>query len=319
LNNPAIDITMKKLLFLPFIFLIIITLHADVFAQQTDFRLLEDSLARMSNRIWQQKEDLQLKAGSELFADKFKNVLELPGSFEYPFDSLKGIGKLKSDDNRFRIFTWNIQTSDGRFYYKGLISTGGEHPQVFALTDAPGKHENRDADFSTPQNWYGALYFKIVPSRIKKQNVYLLLGWDGIDNNSNSKLIDILSFSTDGSPLFGMPVFHTQNGVKSRVVIEYAEDAALVLRYDYQTLLLPKGKSVKRKKMWMIVTDHLVPMDPRLEGQYNYYVPSGETYDAFIYRKGKWLFAEGVEANNPSTGRKTEERKPVNYNLFPLK
>jgi len=310
---------MKKGIVLALNALFVVVLHNDLFSQQADFRPLEDSLYRMSERIWQQKDDIAMKACSEDFSAAFQQVLALPGSFEYPFDSIKGIGKLTADDKSFRIFTWNIHESDGRFSYYGIVLTGGDNPRIFKLSDSKNKAAIINTPDLTPTDWYGALYYKIIPCKTGKQKIYLLLGWDGIDNNSNSKLIEVLSFSPDGSPVFGMPVFHTAKGVVPRVVIEYAEDASLVLRYDYQTLLVPKGKGVKRKQIWMIVTDHLVPLDPRFEGQYEYYVPVGNTYDAFIFRKGKWLFAEGVEANNPSTGKKQEERKLLNYNLLPPK
>jgi hypothetical protein len=310
---------MKKGLILTFSILFIILLHKNLFSQQTDFGPLEDSLYKMSERIWKQKDDASMKALSENFSLVFQQVLALPGSFEYPFDSLKGIGKLTADDKRFRIFTWNIHETDGKFSYYGIIETGGNNPRIFQLTDSKNKAVIKDQPLLAASDWYGALYYRIIPCKINKQMVYQLLGWDGIDNNSNSKLIEVLSFSPDGSPLFGMPLFHTPKGVQPRVVIEYAEDASLLLRYDYQTLLVPRGKGVKRKQMWMIVTDHLAPLDQRFEGQYEYYVPVGNTYDAFIFRKGKWLFAEGVEANNPSTGKKPEERKPLNYNLLPPK
>ncbi|HOW30830.1 MAG TPA: hypothetical protein PLP88_04630 [Bacteroidales bacterium] len=310
---------MKKGVILALIALLSIAFHPGLFSQQADFRLLEDSLQRMSERVWQQKDDASMIACSADFSKAFQQVLALPGSFDYPFDSIKGIGKLTSDDKRFRIFTWNIHESSGRFSYFGIVMTGGPNPRIYVLSYSKNKPAIVKNQALTPSDWYGALYYKIIPCKIGKQTVYLLLGWDGIDNHSNSKLIEVLSFSPDGSPLFGMPVFHTAKGVVPRVVIEYAEDASLVLRYDYQTLLVPKGKGVKRKQMWMIVTDHLVPLDARFEGQYEYYVPVGNTYDAFIFRKGKWLFAEGVEANNPPTGNKQEERKPLNYNLFPPK
>lgn len=308
---------MKKWIILALNVLFVIVLHKDLLSQQPDFRPLEDSLQRMSERIWQQKEDAAMKACSEDFSAAFQKVLALPGSFGYPFDSIKGIGKLTAEDKRFRIFTWNIHQSDGRFSYYGIVLTGGDNPRIIKLSDSKNKTSIINTPALTPADWYGALYYKIIPCRIGKQKVYLLLGWDGIDNNSNSKLIEVLSFSPEGMPVFGMPVFSTPKGVVPRVVIEYAEDASLVLRYDFQTLLIPRGKGVKRKKMWMIVTDHLVPLDPRFEGQYEYYVPVGNTYDGFIFRKGKWLFAEGVEANNPSTGKKPTERKPLNYNLLP--
>ncbi|NJK97400.1 MAG: hypothetical protein HC905_23040 [Bacteroidales bacterium] len=53
-------------------------------------------------------EDSLKTDGMTKLTSDLAGILANAGSFDYPFDSLKLIGKIKSPDNAFRIFTWNI-------------------------------------------------------------------------------------------------------------------------------------------------------------------------------------------------------------------
>jgi hypothetical protein len=44
--------------------------------------------------------------------------------------------------------------------------------------------------------------------------------------------------------------------------------------------------------------DRLVPMDPSLKNMRKYYVPSGDTYDGYIFRNGYWILVEEIEVAN---------------------
>ena len=101
-----------------------------------------------------------------------------------------------------------------------------------------------------------------------------------------------------GKVVFGMPVFKTDQGIKYRIVKEYAEKATLLLRYDYQSVLVKKGKKVKKENAWLIVMDRLIPMDPSMKGMPQYYVASGEIYDGFIFRNDFWVLVEDIDVAN---------------------
>ena len=53
--------------------------------------------------------------------------------------------------------------------------------------------------------WIGALYYSLTPFKRGKKDYYLLLGWDGNDERSNRKIMDVLSISK--SLTFGAPIF----------------------------------------------------------------------------------------------------------------
>jgi hypothetical protein len=272
----------------------------------------EFTLQKLSSQMWKGNNDSIKLSSNAVFRDSLLSVLALPGAYENPFDSLKGISRLKPEDNLFRIMTWNIPLNNGTFRYYGVIQlkSGG----LFIMEDRKIPGQNWIDKILDVENWYGAIYYSIITRRFKNENVYTLLGWEGNDASSNIKLIDIISFSASGKPQFGKPVFKTPEGLKSRVLIEYAENGNVLLRYDYQSLLIEKGKRIKEVKDNMIVMDHLIPMDPSLTGMRRFYVPSGDIYDAYIYQDGFWKFAENVKVANPPTFQKSKQDHQGNQN-----
>ncbi len=257
-----------------------------------------DSLGKISHNIWKQKTDDDRIAAGNAFFIEFRAALENTESAFLPFDSLPGITRAVSQDGFVRIFTWNVPVSDGTQKYWGLIQFLNDSSIIVPLTfDNGGESAITTAKY-TPLHWYGALYYKIIDVKIENKKVYTLLGWDGFTGDANRKLIDILSIDEFGNMTFGMPVFKTDQGIKPRVVFEYADKASMLLRYDFQAINIQKRKKIKKENAWMIVMDRLVPMDPSLKNMRKYYVPSGDTYDGYIFRNGYWTLVEEIEVAN---------------------
>ena len=146
--------------------------------------------------------------------------------------------------------------------------------------------------------WYGAIYYKLIEVEIYGQKAYTLLGWDGFTANSNRKFIDIINFEKNGNATFGLPVFKTEKGIRNRLIFEYAEKANMLLRYDYQAIMIEKRKKLKKVNAWLIVMDRMIPMDPSMAGFRKYYVPAGDAYDGYIFRDGYWTLVENIEVAN---------------------
>jgi hypothetical protein len=291
-------------------------------AQTPSFKTEEDSLRNMSRHIYSAKTDSAKKKANEKFAGYLHEVLQKKGIYTWPFDSLTDIGRLRAPDNAFRIFNWNIPLSDGSYLYFGYLVTPCSKKipgRVIALRDKSDSLPDQATAGTPASAWYGALYYNVLVNKWKKQHYYTLLAWDGYSAKISRKIIDILTFDEEGVPRFGMPVFKTATGIKSRVIIEYARSATFLLRYDKQYLVTGQtgnGK-LRKKKTGMIVLDRLAPIDPRLKGRAEYYVPTGETYDAYIFNRGFWQFAEDVLVRNPPVKKKAKNIKPVEYNLLP--
>lgn len=257
-----------------------------------------DSLGKLSSYIWKQKTDDDRIAAGNAFFIEFRTALENDKSALLAFDSIPGITRAVSEDGFVRIFTWNVPLSNGTHMYWGMIQLLNDSSEIVTLTSHNAGASGLSAEKFSPLNWYGALYYKIIDVEIENKKVYTLLGWDGFTGEANRKLIDILSVDEFGNMTFGMPVFKTDQGIKPRVVFEYADKASMLLRYDYQAINIQKRKKIKKENAWMIVMDRLVPMDPSLKNMRKYYVPSGDTYDGYIFRNGYWTLVEEIEVAN---------------------
>ena len=55
----------------------------------------------------------------------------------------------------------------------------------------------------------------------------------------------------------------------------------------------------QQEKAPMIVFDRLTPMRPEFSGQFRYYVPEGNIFDAFLFENGLWNFVSDVDARRP--------------------
>lgn len=259
---------------------------------------MRDSLMKLSAPIWKQKTDSSKISYSELFQNKFQAILSSKESKLIPLDSIKGITRVASDDEKLRIYTWNVPLSSGLNKYFGLIQMIRDSLMVIRLESTGDDGTNFLKSKIQATDWYGAIYYKLIQIQVGNNTSYTLLGWDGYTNISNRKIIDILNIDANGKIEFGMPVFKTANGLQSRIVFEFAENASMLLRYDYQAILIEKRKKVKREFAWLIIMDRLIPMDPSMKGFYKYYVPAGDTYDGYIFRNGYWSLVEDVDVRN---------------------
>src|ERR1700728_554773 len=72
-------------------------------------KLYEDSLKHLQfGRIDAHKTDKQKQDINTRFCNMLQKALNLPNSFDYPFDSLNTIARLESPDKKFRIINWNL-------------------------------------------------------------------------------------------------------------------------------------------------------------------------------------------------------------------
>jgi len=260
---------------------------------------IQDSLSKLSSAIWKQKTDENSLKASDAFFEKFHSVLK-SGPISLPLDSINGITYISSDDGVIRIYTWNVPLAGGTNKYFGFIHILKDGSTVIPLKSTQKEAGGFESAQLTPEMWYGAIYYKLIPVKIGDRKAYTLLGWDGYNSESNRKLIDIISINNT-AVLFGMPVFKTDRGIRSRVVLEYAEKSTMVLRYDYQAIMIEKKKKVIKEDTWLIVMDHMVPMDPSMVGNRKYYVPAGDSYDGYVFKDGFWVLVEEIDVVNKIT------------------
>lgn len=263
---------------------------------QTDFTAHEDSLKRMMMRIIEPEHDFERLAINYEFKTYFEKVLQKEGSFDYPFDSLVVISRIKAPDESFRIFSWYVPLQDSKFEYFGFFQShqsGGEGYQLFTLTDKA--FELTDPQFETldHENWYGAYYTDLIHKTHRRKDYYLLLGWRGDNPLTRKRVLEPIRVMGKGRPSFGNPMFRYENNRHRRIIFEYSAKASMVMRYESHVL------EQSRRPQDIIIFDRMAPSHSFLKGSYQFYVPETNIFDAFMFDEGKWIFVPDVDARNP--------------------
>lgn len=284
---------MKQLLYIYFLLLPFVT-----FSQMdTSMINMELKLEAVLNQLRSAKDDsLKLQINQE-YRELLELALEEPSAMTYPFDRLRTMGSVKSPDGLLRVFSWNVEMQDKTQRYFCYFLHYDQRKKEYRISELKQKisrFDRKPQDILSDDNWYGALYYQIVPHKKGSRQMWVLLGWDDYSTTSTRKLIDVVYF-TGSSAKLGSPIFRVGKETFKRLFYEHSEKCTMSLRYDPVT---------KR-----IIFDHLSPESPGLAGFYQYYVPD-MSYDAFIEKGGRWYLQEDVIAVNRGGPKKIEVSYP---------
>ena len=248
---------------------------------QFSFDQKEVEMSRFLDSLRASNDDISKEKWNKELKETMFSTLQEPTIFEHQFTRLKTIGSIDSPDGLVRIVNWNIELTDGSQKYVGYVlhrDIKKNSHRVIELIDNSMMLPGKPDDILEPTNWYGALYYKIVPIERSGKTIYTVLGWDGGLQSSNTKLIDVISF-TGNSLKLGQSIFKMGDQTLKRVFFEHSEKTVMSLKWD------------EEKKR--IMFDHLSPETPSLIGFYDYYVPDF-SYDALEYKGSKWVLTEDV-------------------------
>ncbi len=232
----------------------------------------EADLGMLAYLIINDSMDISRFTAVKAFIPQLVTALKTKNSFRYPFTQLQSyISILYPPDSTFRIITWQVQ-GEGDFQNFGAIQMNEEDLKLYPLIDRSETYPDVEDKILKPTEWFGAIYYRLMPLTKKKNNAkYVLFGFDNFNPLTRRKVLDILSFDSDGKPIFGAPVFKYEDGsVKNRMVMEYYSGATTTLNYD-----------VERKK---IIYDHLISHNDK-DG--NVLRVSDGSYEGFVFKKGK--------------------------------
>jgi hypothetical protein len=224
------------------------------------------------------------------------------------FDSIPGLAVIASDDQQLTFYHWNIQHSDGHHQYYGFLKIRSSvKDEIYELKDHKSQLPEIDTVTLSPSNWFGALYYKIIRCETSGgEPFYTLLGWSGENNFITRKVIEIVQTDKNNRPSFGKAVFDKYNKRdRKRIIFSYSANVTMVLRFENQVVSTRKTWN-KRKRVFdveesrseVIVADQLTPMDPLMEGQFQYYIPAGDIQNGFVLHSGRWEFIESLEPRN---------------------
>ena len=256
----------------------------------TAMELREDTLSVMLSTLRSSTNDKEKDSLNAIFKSCLARALEFPEAFNHPFTKLKSVGFIDSPDGEIRIVNWNIEQEDETQKYHCFIlkktKSGIATIELRENSETLPKPEG----IVDSENWYGALYYKIIPKEKGSKKTYILLGWDGNNSASTIKLIDVLYF-TGSNPKLGSPVFKMNDKTVKRVFFEHSKKVSISLKYE--------------PEYDRIIYDHLSPETPALAGFYSFYVPD-LSYDALYFEDNKWILKEDVIGVNKADGDKKE-------------
>ncbi len=258
---------------------------------QTQNLSIENELNALSDSIYKLKmgPDSLKKQISDTIYTKFSEFLTDSSSFYLKFANFKHIGITSAPDNAFRLIQWNYIEKDGTGKHFGIIQfRPGNNGKCLVVKLSETQHEiNRDELIlkrMSPQQWYGALYYKIIPIKNNKTTIYTLLGTRYNSIFTTSKVIETLQIRDDGKIIFGYPILNVATKKNVRMIFEYSNKASMGLKYyDSQKA---------------IVFDHLAPDQPLHTNIYKYYGPDF-TYDAFKMENNSWVFYSNYDFRQP--------------------
>jgi hypothetical protein len=270
---------------------LLVVLSNTLQAQQANYSKEEDTLYQLLEIVRATK-NLEVQDSLHTqFYEKFKTFVEDNDVFNYPFDKLaKVMCTLTSPDNSFRLLNWNIEYGEHeeQKYYCFILNKDPKNGGYFVieLKDRSSISTNPEAAQYTEKNWYGCLYYKIIPLDKAGTPLYTILGWDGNDKLSGKKIIETMTFQGLKKVKFGFPIFKIEDDVsKRRIIFQYSSQSTMSLKY-----------SVIDKKH-VLIFDHLSPQAPHLHEFKEWYVPDG-SFDSFIWTNGKWVQEKDVDAKS---------------------
>ena len=292
--------------------------------KKTDFRMWEDSLIHLRNEVMAESDETVRLALNEDFMSLLESVLQMPDAFKFTWDSVNNFSVLVSPDNIFKIFTWYIVKNNYDIENFGFIQVYNESRKKYVLYPLYDKRQVIDypkTQIGNHNRWYGAVYYKMIPVKDKNTTYYTLLGWNGNNMFTNQKLIEILHFNKDMTPIFGARVFKNYPEKVARVIFEYSKNATLYLNYENQEYLVSTGKynpkthdyDYKRLRCDMIIFEELVPMDEAMKNVSAFMVPESSLNQGFIEEDGRWMFQNRVRGSNPDKVRPEYQHKNRNY------
>ena len=249
---------------------------------------------------------------SEQAVQVMSEALAVDGSISWKWDFGTKVSVLTSPDKKVRLITWPVVRDNGEWECFGFIqyqnvATG--EVEFAVLNDKSDEIMNREESILEPSNWFGAVYQEIIQTSNEGRTYYTLLGYNGVDNITQRKIIEPVWFKpASGKPQFGQALFRRERNIR-RVVLEYSNTVMVNLRYEEQFVRDVERKRVKVKgsknryrtvevthdrKDKMIMFDEVAPQVEGMEGLFQYYVPSGEEM-AYAFIDGKWELRRGAQ------------------------
>ena len=216
--------------------------------------------------------------------EEMAGALNMEGSMDFPWNRLDKIGIITSEDLKMRVFTWHVMDDFDHYRYYGYIQVGIKKGKIrlYELKDN-GKAQRGVMKLDQKKDdWYGKLYYQVLTNHYKRKTYYTLLGMDFNNAMSTIKSVEVMAIQRNDSHFVRSLFFNGRDKV-DRYVLEYSSQVAISVRYDPGTD--------------MITFDHLVPLHPIYEKNYEFYGPDG-SYNGLEFSGGLWNYRDDIDVRN---------------------
>ncbi|MEP7195846.1 MAG: hypothetical protein ABI851_04960 [Saprospiraceae bacterium] len=203
--------------------------------------------------------------------------------------------RLKIPDKQVEIYSYQFEEEKNRFQYAAYIKL--ENGKVIQL-----KRENRDyqrirREEFDETNWYGAVYYHILPLVFGVDRYYILFGFSQNANGEKFKIIETLKIDNDKIK-FGLPVFKIVDDANeeetiNRQIIRYSNNSTCLLRYEEEDR--------------QIVYDHIITYDDPNAPNMKFFLPDG-SYEAFELNNNNWTYISKLKTESAETAPR---EKPI--------
>lgn len=253
----------------------------------------QQRLAELIGRVANAPTDNERYLASEQTVQALTEALQEDDSHRWRWQLPGYVSVLTSPDGHLRLFTWAVIRDNGEFECFGIVQFYNEREEEYqfaTLHDRSDDLLNREESLLTPDNWLGAVYQEIIQVSTSDRTWYTLLGWNGVDNLTDRKVIEPVTIR-GGKVQFGGPLFRRERNLR-RIVLEYANEASVHLAYETQYVqeierVREKVKGTNRHrtvekvhehKEQLIIFDEVEPQVPGMEGLSNIICPPAPSW-----------------------------------------
>ncbi len=261
-----------------------IALHSQI----SDPKALVTEIAYYSDIVINAEDGTHRTRANEDLLANIDLFLNTPGSFHTSLDSISWLYVLHGND--FRLVSWQLRITNEEFKYGAFIQWEDRH--VYFKDSRPFINGSAYTTY-TPAAWYGAVYYKMIPFEREKMIYYILLGYNAENSLLNTKVADVLDL-TSAQPLLGVPVFTGAGDPQTRLMVSYADISPARVQFD--------------EKLNGILIDHVSTLAGVGPNGESLPIPDG-SLDAWILKKGNWVFEEEVYDVKSKDPLMTKERK----------
>ena len=253
---------------------LIVMIHVQANAQSMKF----DSVAFYADVMRNAEISEHRLSAAKRFEVNFMKDLESKTSFSRSFDKIQNwVSFIYPPDSSFRVISWQVDGVEDHDY-RGIIQMSDG--DLIRLRDASKDLEDVEFAVLSPDRWYGAIYYDLVTV---DSATYILLGYNALDKYQSRKVAEVIHFEEDqvefGKEIFYMDQDSIRPTVKTRIVLEYSELAAVRLTYDPQREL--------------IFFDNLIPVES-YEKEGEIVMVQDGSYSGFSLVDDKWIFIDKI-------------------------